>query len=90
ASVEAAQAPQPAKAEPNSAQIAQAIKNLNKAMESLSRGLEFSIDDQTDRTVVKVVDTQTKEVIRQIPTEETLEISRALDQATGLLIRQKA
>ncbi|HEX7633662.1 MAG TPA: flagellar protein FlaG, partial [Noviherbaspirillum sp.] len=44
----------------------------------------------TDRPVVKVVDQQTKTVIRQIPTEETLEIAKALDRVQGLLIRQKA
>jgi flagellar protein FlaG len=40
--------------------------------------------------VVKVIDQQTKEVIRQVPTQEVLEISKAIDRAQGLLIRQQA
>jgi len=40
--------------------------------------------------VVKVVDLETKEVIRQIPSPEVLEIAKAVDQLQGLLIRQKA
>jgi flagellar protein FlaG len=72
------------------AQVAQAVKEINKSMESLSQGLEFSVDNDTKETIVKVVDQQTKEVIRQMPTKEALEIAKALDQLQGLLIKQKA
>ena len=87
--VQTAVAVEPPKAIPGVEQVTQAIKSINKAMENLSQGLEFSIDSDTHRTIVKVVDKQTKDVIRQIPTEETLEIAKALDQVSGLLIRQK-
>lgn len=79
---------------PSQAQLKQVVENINKALSTLSRDVVFSIDDSTDRPVVKVVDQNTKEVIRQIPTEETLEISKeltqALDKVQGLLIKQKA
>jgi flagellar protein FlaG len=52
--------------------------------------IQFSIDEDTDTTVVKIVDRNTQEVIRQIPSEEMLEIAKALDRLQGLLIRQKA
>ncbi len=48
------------------------------------------MDDSTGKTVIKVVDSSTNELIRQIPSEEMLEIARALDRLQGLLIRQKA
>jgi flagellar protein FlaG len=76
--------------QPSQAQLAEAMRNINKALESMSSELEFTVDDDTKTTVVKVIDKQTKEVIRQIPNEETLEISKALDKLQGLLIRQKA
>jgi flagellar protein FlaG len=76
--------------QPSQAQLAEAMRNINKALESMSSGLEFTVDADTKATVVKVIDKQTKEVIRQIPNEETLEISKALDKLQGLLIKQKA
>lgn len=75
---------------PNLTQVNQAVKNINKALEDLSQNLEFTVDSDSNRTIVKVVDQSTKEVLRQIPSEEALEIAKALDQAQGLLIRQKA
>lgn len=80
---------QPAAA-PSMAQVTQAVKSINKTMENLSQGLEFSVDTDSRRTVVKVVDQKTKEVIRQIPTEEALQIAKALDQVSGILIKQTA
>lgn len=56
----------------------------------MSGNLEFSMDDQTGKTIIKVVDTATNELIRQIPSEEMLEIARALDRLQGILVRQKA
>jgi len=40
--------------------------------------------------VVRVLDDATKEVIRQIPSEEALEIAKALDKLQGVLLRQEA
>ncbi len=59
-------------------------------MKTRDSGLEFSIDEESHRTVVKVVDQQTKELIRQMPSVEALEIAKALDRVQGLLINQKA
>ena len=75
---------------PTMAQLTQAVKEINKAMESMSQGLEFSVDSDSHRTIVKVVDQKTQEVIRQIPSKETLEIAKALDHWNGLLIKQQA
>jgi flagellar protein FlaG len=69
-------------------ELKDAVSKLNASVPAQS--LEFSIDEDSKRTVVKVIDTATKEVVRQMPTEEALEISKALDKAFGLLIRQQA
>ncbi len=75
---------------PSMNQVNDAVKQINDTLKKLSQDLEFTLDEDTDRPVVKVVDQQTKEVIRQIPTQEALEIAKALDRVQGLLIRQQA
>jgi flagellar protein FlaG len=67
-----------------------AIKTANKFMQALSQNLQFSIDKDTDKVVVKLVDISTKEVVKQIPSEEMLAIARALDKLQGLLVKDKA
>ena len=90
APVQTVAAVQRADTAPSIDQIKQAIQDINKSFQSLSRGLEFTIDEDSNRTIVKVIDQQTKEVIRQLPSQETLEIAKALDQVIGRLIREKA
>jgi flagellar protein FlaG len=75
---------------PTMGQVDDAVKNINGALKALSQNLEFSVDTESDRVIVKVVDKQTNEVIRQMPSPEALEIAKALDRVQGLLIRQKA
>jgi len=74
----------------SAAQLKQAVKNINQALQEQSRNLEFSIDSDSERTIVKVVDLQTQTVIRQMPSKEALEIAKALGKLQSLLIRQKA
>jgi len=59
-----------------------AVKQLNSYVQSINRNLEFNIDNDSGKTVVKVIDAETDELIRQIPNEEALIIARQLD--TGL------
>lgn len=78
---------------PSAEQLKEAVSQLNKASQDKSQGLEFSIDNDSKRTVVKVIDQTTKEVLRQIPTPEALEIAKALESKSGtagLLIQQTA
>jgi flagellar protein FlaG len=78
---------------PTLGEVSDAVDKLNKSPQAQAQGIEFSIDQDTKRTVVKVVDQATKEVLRQMPTPEALAISKAIDKATantGLLIQQTA
>ncbi|GHD61099.1 flagellar protein FlaG [Jeongeupia chitinilytica] len=74
------------------AAVEDAVKKLNETVQSLQPkvGIEFSIDDDTKTPLVKVIDTQSKEVIRQIPTQEALNIAKSIDKLRGLLVRDKA
>jgi flagellar protein FlaG len=55
-----------------------------------SANLKFAVDGDTGAMVVKVVDTETDQVIRQIPSEEMLAIARNIDRLQGLLVKQEA
>ncbi|OGS90543.1 MAG: hypothetical protein A2Z95_00015 [Gallionellales bacterium GWA2_60_18] len=69
----------------------QAVENINKALKQSNKNLEFSVDDDTKKVLVKLVDTETGDVIREFPTEEALAITRSIDQfQRGLLLRQQA
>lgn len=71
-------------------QVEKAVDEVQRFVETMNNSLQFSIDDDSGRTVVKVVDKQTDEVLRQIPSEEMLDIARALGKLKGLLVEQTA
>ena len=83
-------APQQAAKEPSREQLNKAVSELNQSSQIKTQGLEFSIDEDSQRTVVKVIDQETKEVLRQIPTREALELAKTFDSAKGSLISQSA
>jgi flagellar protein FlaG len=71
-------------------QLEAAVQQVQDFTRTLANELKFNIDEDSGQTVVKIVDSSTEEVIRQIPSEEMLAIAKALDQIQGLLIKQKA
>lgn len=75
---------------PSRQAVEQAVKEIKQSMAaSSSRDLDFSIDDDTGKTVVRVTDSNTGDVIRQIPAQELIDIAKAVGRAQGLLLRQK-
>ena len=76
--------------QPDAQQIAQAVEEMRTAISPVAQNLQFSIDQDIGRTIVKVVDASTDEVIRQIPSEEIVAIAKAMDKLQGLLIKQQA
>lgn len=81
---------QQAKPVPSLEQVTQALKSINSVLQLRSQDLEFSVDSESERTIVRVVDKKTKEVIRQMPSQEVLDIAKALDRLQSLLIRETA
>ena len=77
-------------AEVDKASLATAVNKLNEFVAPALQTVEFAIDEQSERIVVKVVDTVTKKVLRQIPNDEVLAMSKTLDKLQGLVIRQTA
>jgi len=84
------QAP-PRQPAPDRAQLEQVVKDIKQLVKPMvSNSLNFSIDDSTGKTIVRITDDETGEMIRQIPSEEMMDIARSMDKMQGLLLRQKA
>ena len=71
-------------------QVKEAVQKIQGVVDNLAHNLRISVDQDTGKTVVKVMDIHTDEVIRQIPTEEAISIARTLDKVQGLLLNDKA
>lgn len=79
------------KGAPSPEQLKHLVDNANKAMDKASSQLEFTVDNATNKTVVKVTEAQSGKVIMQFPSEEMLSITRAIDHAQhGVLLKEKA
>lgn len=73
---------------------AETVKDLGSAVEEvelqaqrLNRSIRFTVDEGSGRTVIRVIDRETDELIRQIPPEDFLEIAESLrEQGRGLII----
>lgn len=66
--------------------IAQRIKELNVQMEQRSTKVQFSIDEESKNLIVRVLNKETGEVIRQIPSEEVLNLTKTLKDFRGLML----
>lgn len=70
--------------------LQETVTRINDHVQNLHRDLHFSIDEESGRTVIKVIDSETDELIRQIPSEKLLAISRAFEEFSGLLLEAEA
>lgn len=79
---------------PSEQDIQEAMSKLTSHFQNIQRNLNFSVDEGSGRTVVKVIDADSQEVIRQFPTEEALALARRLRELSGdesgVLIQSKA
>jgi flagellar protein FlaG len=84
-------APRPPAPPPSPQQVQQAVDLINRAVQPSNSDLEFNIDADTQKVVVRMVDTATGQLIRQIPSETVLAIAESIDQyQKGLLLTQRA
>ncbi len=81
----------PAQSQIHTPDLQDTVSRLNQFVQSVDRQLQFSIDTRSGLTVIKVVDTQTHQVIRQIPAKDVLALARQMHEANkGALFAQKA
>ena len=65
------------------------IKKINEELVGANRELQISIHDDTKRIIAKVVDTETKEVVKEIPSEKLLDMFYCMMEYSGLLVDEK-
>lgn len=70
-------------------EIESVIKELNQFVQIFNTKIAFEIDKETKKTILRIVDVETNEVVRQIPPEELLKISRRISELLGLIINDK-
>ena len=66
------------------------LEKLNEVLRERARELEFSVDDSSGRTLVRVIHSESGEVIRQLPPEVVLRFAEAFTKGTASLIEDFA
>lgn len=78
-------------AEPSSEELVTAVDKLNNFVTNVAqRDLSFTVDKESNQTVVVVKDKLTQEVIRQMPTKEALAVAKQIESMLGLILNDKA
>ena len=68
-------------------QIKKAVADLNKQMSDTS--CQFVINDTTNRVTIKIIDNNTKEVIKEYPAEETMRMIEKAWELAGIMVDEK-
>lgn len=71
-------------------EVEQTVESLNNAMTLLERGINFEIDRDHERTIIKVVDRENDTVIKQIPSEDLLKLIDHMQEMQALLFEERA
>ena len=77
-------------ASPESEPLDDVVSDLNNLVRELHRELRFSVDEESGETVIKVVDRETEEIVRQIPSEEVVQMRKRLEEAAGFIFQDSA
>jgi flagellar protein FlaG len=73
----------------NDKEVEAAVVKLNDYAQSVSRQLQFSVDEESGKTIVKVIDAETGETIRDIPPEEILKMQNQLREASERFLKKE-
>ncbi|MFC3886542.1 flagellar protein FlaG [Bacillus songklensis] len=73
----------------NKEQLEEVIKSLNEFVQPTHTSIQFELHEESQKYYVKVVDLNTNETIREIPSKKMLDIYAAMTQFLGLMFDQK-
>lgn len=76
--------------EPSKEAVAHAAKSIESFVKSMDRNLSFDLDETSGHRIIRVTDATTGELIRQMPSDETLRIAKTIDYLSHALVNQKA
>lgn len=74
---------------PDEQEVKTVVGQLNDVIRAFNTKIKFDIDEKTDQIIVKIIDAETQEVIRQIPPPELLNIAARIEEMSGLLFNQE-
>jgi len=74
--------------QPSASQLRQSLEDINKALASFSISVQFQVDPDYKDLIVRIVDQDSGKLIRQMPTEDVVRMSKAMDNLKGLLFSQ--
>lgn len=69
--------------------VLEAIERANKAISIANRRLEYAIHDKTKDIIVKVINTETEEIIREIPPEKMLDMVACIWEMIGIIVDER-
>ena len=81
--------PEQSGGEVNKKELDQALTRVREVFQMADSRVEFSIDPDLDRVVVRILDGESGTVIRQIPQQEVIDLAKRLETPTGLLLHHK-
>lgn len=81
--------PEPSTPETKGKDLEQALTRVREVFKKADSRLEFTVDPDLDRVVVKVMDGDSGTIIRQIPQQEVIDLAKRLETPTGLLLHHK-
>jgi len=67
-------------------EVRESVKDINEIVDKVKEGLSFQIHEDTEKMMVKVVDLNTDEVIKELPPEEMLDLQARIHEMVGILI----
>jgi flagellar protein FlaG len=76
------------KEKPSAEEILKNLDEINNQLKSMNRSIRFSIDESVKDIVVKIVDKDSGEVIRQIPPDEVLRLREHFKEMVGLILEK--
>ena len=83
-------APQTAQRALSSDELKNLASEMQRKVSAISSDLQFSVDEETGKDLIRVTDRTTKKIVWQFPSEEALNITRALDQyQKGVMLNRK-
>ena len=71
------------------AEVEKVAQQLQEFVKSLNRNVSFSVDEESGRNVISVVEVKSGELIRQIPSEEILKLASRISKAAGLIVQEE-
>ncbi|WP_394558666.1 flagellar protein FlaG [Aquipseudomonas alcaligenes] len=71
-------------------QVESAVSTIQEFVQSVRRNVNFTLEDSSGRVVVKVTDASSGDIIRQIPSEEALQLAESLEEVRSLLFKAEA